>query len=241
MLWDSGMFLLTNALWGSSKKSSLPFYFSFRQTFLFQPRHTVELFGSQLYRFDPSAQQRFPNRTIQTLICFLSLLWPASHSYTLWSYLGTQLCLKWEDSQDVEIIITSISSQALQWELSLMKAPSMHTNWAKISRDLHCHLIVGYIWSLHVTLMQQRCCSSTTAEKHKLASIFVRVSNLLDGCFPFIGLSRRLCWSIRGGKATKLPLTHASAKWRWERLYKCRLASSTEGEMVGCFFPHALP
>lgn len=55
MLWDFGVFLLTNSQWGSRQKSSLPSYFSFRKAFLFQPKHTVELSGSQLYRSDPSA------------------------------------------------------------------------------------------------------------------------------------------------------------------------------------------
>lgn len=135
-------------------------------------------------------------------------------------YLDTQLHLKWEDSQDKEIAIVSVSYQALPWGLPLVKAPTTHRNWAWLSQYL-CHPpVVGYIWSLQTTLKQRGCCSGAAAEKHKLASVSFRANYLSDGLFPFSGLTPQIVLECWGRQGRETPPNSASAKWRWEKLYQ---------------------
>lgn len=82
------MSVLINQFPVSLKQKSLLFSsFSFRKAFLFHPRHTVELSGSQGYRL-----VHLPSKVFLTglfrLSPALSPPWPASHSDTLWSTLA---------------------------------------------------------------------------------------------------------------------------------------------------------
>lgn len=235
--------ILINKLpWGSScRKSPIPSCFSLSRAFsLSHPRHAVEL-------SDPNCtgQSICQNENIHWSTVFLIGVSILSSTFTaldrvmfmyLTKDLATQLQLTREDSQDVEMIILSISYQTLQC-LSLPKAPSLYRIRAGFSQDLCCPLVVGCIWSLRAALKQRRWLSGTTAEKPKLASIFLRVNTFQVG-FSHLGASGHgLLSHVDGKKAATPPLTPASTRRRWERGYQLQAGLQLWRGMVRVFLP----